>query len=117
MQFVRAGMDFPPKQVRLNTEQGNKQSLMRVVVQAEFLQKFTWFWILSVPTCKEQTYCEKNRKHTLKAPESFGEKKYFTSCLSNDIFLNPFVFVFFLVFVFQSVGTAVIEEREEQLCK
>ena len=32
MQFVRAGMDFPPKQVRLNTEQGNKQLLMRVVV-------------------------------------------------------------------------------------
>ena len=32
MQFVRAGMDFPPKQVRLSTEQGVKQSLMRVVV-------------------------------------------------------------------------------------
>ena len=32
MQFVRAGMDFPPKQVRLSTEQGVKQSPMRVVV-------------------------------------------------------------------------------------
>ena len=32
MQFVRAGMDFPPKQARLSTEQGVKQSLMRVVV-------------------------------------------------------------------------------------
>ena len=76
MQFLRAGMDFPPKQVRLNTEHGNKQSLMRVVVWAEFLHNFTWFWILSVPTYKEKTYCEENRKHALKAPVLW-QKKYF----------------------------------------
>ena len=74
MQFVRAGMDFPPKQVRLSTEQGVKQSLMRVVVEAEFLFNFTWFWILSVPTYKEKSYCEKNRKHTLKAPVLWQKK-------------------------------------------